>query len=227
MHFYPVVAKMPDLLPSLHDFLHECSLNCLFSVHREPYLFYIINTFMVFILICVLITAVMEAERILKVTIGAPMHARATHLLDLRRVAQEVDDDMRQRIVTGISTEDDLKLQSPTPKPIEKKLLLSRLASRSLNLLVMPFTLSLTFARKCLSAVKASFFVFRWKRREEAVEEPDNGEELSEDGDEIDLDELDEEDDDIEDGDDEGEEDQCSMQVQSLYNFWCNPKGHS
>ena len=174
----------------------------------EPYLFYIINTFMVFVLVCVLITAVMEAERILKVTVGIPLQAR-THLLDLRRVAEEVDQDMRQRLSNGTSQDDDVKVQSSTPasRPVEKKLLLSRLASRSLNLMVMPFALSFGLVRKSLLFVKTSVFSFRSKKNEEVSQ--------LEDLDDVDDEDLEDEEDDedvgeedgIEDGDDEGEED--------------------
>ncbi len=187
----------------------------------EPYLFYIINTFMVFILICVLITSVMEAERILKITVGVPLQAR-THLLDLRRVAEEVDHDMRLRLTNGI--EDDVNKSSApnpssttAPKPVEKKLLLSRLASRSLNLLVMPFSVSIGFVRKSLNFVKKSVFVFGRKRKElvSSNEDFDNEMEVNDLDDEDEEEDDDEEDvvdeeDDIEDGDDEGEEDVVS-----------------
>ena len=178
----------------------------------EPYLFYIINSFMFFILICVLVTAVMEAERILKITVGIPMHAR-THLLDLRRVAAEVDHDLRHRLVNGNGhLDEDGKSQMPaattTPKPIEKKLLLSRLASRSISLVVLPFQFCFGLLRTSASFIKSSVLSFHLRRSRVSDTKDEDGDgdadDIEEDDDEDE--EVDEDDDAIDDGDDEGEE---------------------
>ena len=184
----------------------------------EPYLFYIINIFMVFILICVLITADMEAERIFKITVGTPAQ-RPTHLLDLRRVAEEVDHDLRHRLTNGEGAahdEDELKSQSPiplipvpmAPKPMEKKLLLSRLATRSVSLFLMPFKMAFTLIWTSASIVKNSILSFRFLRSKvaSASQEDDDVDDMDDEIEEDEDDDVLDEDEAIDDGDDEGEE---------------------
>jgi hypothetical protein len=79
--------------------------------------------------------------------------------------------------------DEELKSSSPTPptRPVEKKLLLSRLATRSLSLISLPFKLGFSLVRSSALILKNLIFSFRWRHSKDPPASEDDVDDADED----------------------------------------------